>query len=126
MTAIFIVEDDLDLSEIYQALLERAGMEVEVSRDGLDATQRILAGSKAPDGVILDLHLPGLSGYQVFEQIRQRWPEIKVLVMTADEVLAAALEAQMLEARPVCVLIKPVPMADLVSVVRKYTEAGEA
>ena len=120
MIRVFIVEDDRDLSEIYRTILERAGMEVETSLDGLDASRRILAAQSAPDVVLLDLHLPGQSGYQVFEQVRERWPEIKVLVITADEGMAAALEAQIVDAHPVCVLVKPVSIADLPNVIRKH------
>jgi DNA-binding NtrC family response regulator len=125
MTKVFIVEDDEDLSEIYRGVLERAGMEVEVSMDGLDASRRIVTAESAPDAVLLDLHLPGQSGYQVFEQITARWPEIKVLVITADQTMATALDAQIVETHPVCVLIKPVPIAKLPAVINKYLEASE-
>jgi DNA-binding response OmpR family regulator len=114
--SVLVVEDNRDLAEIYRVALGNAGMSVEVCLNGEQADEV----SGRPDTVILDLHLPGKTGYQVFEEMARKWPGIKVLVVTADNALAVAMDALGAEKRPVCVLMKPVGMADLVDLIRKF------
>jgi two-component system secretion response regulator SsrB len=46
-----------------------------------------------PDIVILDLALPGMNGIEVIRQLKQRWPELIVVVLTADRTELRAREA---------------------------------
>ncbi len=62
--------------------------------NGKDAISRV--GEHRPDLVIMDLNMPGLSGMDSISEIKKRYPEVKVLVLTVhdeEEYVLACLEA---------------------------------
>ncbi len=65
---ILVVDDNIDSAESLSLLLESNRNELRLAHDGPNAL--ILAKSFLPDIVLLDIGLPGLSGYQVAEQLR--------------------------------------------------------
>ena len=68
---VLLVEDNIDLREIFRLSLMLDGHEVHVAEDGvggLDLAMRI-----DPDIVITDLGLPGLNGYQLAQRLRALW-----------------------------------------------------
>ena len=77
---ILVVEDDADISMIEQAYLESAGFEVKVIVDGLEAVRAI--ESESFDMILLDLMLPGKSGYEICREIRNKI-DIPILMVTA-------------------------------------------
>lgn len=77
---VLIVEDDADVVTTMLEALEEAGFEVCVASDGpsgLDALDAVPI-----DLVLLDLHLPGLDGFEVCQRIRRR-SEVPVVMVTA-------------------------------------------
>ncbi|MGE0444712.1 MAG: response regulator [Vicinamibacterales bacterium] len=64
---ILVVEDDVELANMYRAALRFAGFEVHTARDGLTALQALDADR--PDLVVLDLRLPTIRGEAVLEEI---------------------------------------------------------
>ncbi|HLJ97668.1 MAG TPA: response regulator [Gemmataceae bacterium] len=67
---ILLVEDHVVTAETMATLLRTYGHEVQVALDGVDALRA--AEAEPPDVVLLDIGLPGISGYQVAHQIRQQ------------------------------------------------------
>jgi CheY-like chemotaxis protein len=65
---ILIVEDNRDSADSLKALLEALGYRTQVVYDGQEAVRA--AASAPPDVIIMDLGLPGLSGYEAAQQIR--------------------------------------------------------
>ena len=65
---ILVVDDNIDSAESLSLLLESNGHELRLAHDGPNAVT--IARSFLPDIVLLDIGLPGLSGYQVAEQLR--------------------------------------------------------
>ena len=63
-----IVEDETDLAIIFSKALQEAGFETQIVRAG--DTALMWLSSTAPQIVVLDLHLPRVSGKEVLEQIR--------------------------------------------------------
>jgi two-component system, OmpR family, alkaline phosphatase synthesis response regulator PhoP len=86
-----VVEDDPDLAVIFTEALEKANYQVETIRDGLSAQRRIL--QVAPHVVVLDLHIPYISGDEILRQIRTdpRLQHTLVVVATADARMGEAL-----------------------------------
>lgn len=80
MKTVLIVEDDKIVARLYRTILERAGYETEVVTDGRVALEKIRA--RPPDGLLLDLMLPGVSGIEVLKQIRSEGLQIPVVVCT--------------------------------------------
>lgn len=80
---VVLVEDELNITEAIRFLLTREGWTVDVHGDGEDATSVIK--SLAPDLVILDVMLPGKSGFDILEEIRadSEMADLPVLMLTA-------------------------------------------
>ncbi len=77
---ILIVEDDADISMIEEAYLESAGYETKIVTDG-NAVAGVLAQEKF-DLMLLDLMLPGKSGYDICKEVRNQI-DIPILMVTA-------------------------------------------
>ncbi len=103
-----IIEDDVDLSNIFAEALKAAGYETEVVRDGAVAQQKLREG--APHIVVLDMHLPHVDGATLLSQIRANdaLKNTTVIVATAD-----ALMGDMYREQADFVLIKPISFTQL-------------
>ena len=77
---VLVVDDSVDAVEFLAKLLRLSGHEVEVAHDGSSAVQAALA--MCPDVVLLDIGLPGLTGYEVANQLRQH-AALKATVLVA-------------------------------------------
>jgi DNA-binding response OmpR family regulator len=67
---VLVVGDSAQLREVLSAVLRRAGYDVLVSGDGRDALDQF--GRARPDIVLLDLNLPGMSGWDLLARLRER------------------------------------------------------
>lgn len=70
-TKLFIVEDNVDLRQIYQLRFEVAGFKVVSSENGLDFITRI--AEEKPDVVLLDLMLPEMDGFTVLSSLKNNF-----------------------------------------------------
>ena len=80
---VLVVEDDRKVSTFIQTGLEQEGYRVDVLHDGGSAGPQALAVNY--DAVVLDLMLPGRSGFQVMRDIRARKPAVPILILTAKD-----------------------------------------
>jgi DNA-binding response OmpR family regulator len=80
---ILVVEDDPETAAFLKTLLEREKYDVTVARDGGQAHSMFVM--KKPDFVILDLILPGESGFEVCERLKTMERYVPVLILTAIE-----------------------------------------
>ena len=103
-----IIEDDADLAIIFAEAIKAAGFETQIIRDGRIALTQL--ATSAPSIVVLDLHLPNVSGATVLEKIRSdaRLTRTLVILTTADARLA-----DMLQTKADLVLVKPVSFGQL-------------
>lgn len=78
-----IVEDTDDIARIIEMTLEHLGIESKHANNGSKALQ--LVSEAFPDLILLDIGLPGMSGWEVLEAIKNRYPdaEFPVIIMTA-------------------------------------------
>lgn len=94
MTRIQVVEDSPTQAAEIEFLLKDAGYEVSVARNGVAALEAIR--QLTPDMILTDLHMPEMNGLQLIEAVRKEFPEVPVVMMTADgteEIAAQALNA---------------------------------
>jgi two-component system cell cycle response regulator DivK len=86
-----IIEDNLKLNQIFSLTLQ-ADFEIEEITDGKIALVRL--SEVVPDLVILDIHLPHVSGRELLEYIRadNRMEKTRVILTTADERQSEALQ----------------------------------
>jgi DNA-binding response OmpR family regulator len=101
-----IIEDDPKLGIIYQTALQQAGYDSDLDDNGNH--YRTLLDTRRPDLVILDLHLPFAFGGDILNEIRAKYPDMIVAVITAD-----FIKAKTLTGRADHILIKPVSVASL-------------
>ncbi len=87
MTRILVVEDEEHLAEGLRFNLEAEGYEVAIAPDGLRAVELLAARERAVDLVILDLMLPGLSGFEVLRRARASGDFVPVLILTAKDAI---------------------------------------
>ena len=80
---ILIVDDELSILVPLKFLLEKNDFSVELAQSGRDALD-LIAQSK-PDLILLDIMLPDLDGYEIYQMIRQNpeWDDIKVIYLSA-------------------------------------------
>ena len=76
---LLLVDDDPEIREIARVLLEGEGFTVTEAASGEEA---LAAFSPDTDLVILDVMMPGISGYQVCLRLRERW-NVPILFLTA-------------------------------------------
>jgi CheY-like chemotaxis protein len=119
---ILLVDDDHDTSDILRFFLEREGYDVVLAREGGEAL-RLMAEQGEPDLILLDLAMPGLSGWGVMDALARhpRWVGTPVIVVTAswevseDDVLAFGADG---------LLRKPVRPDELLATVERYSSRG--
>jgi two-component system OmpR family response regulator len=83
MAHILVVEDEEHLARGIKFNLEAEGYQVSTATNGHAALERIEARQPRVDLVILDLMLPGMSGYTVCERLRARGEDVPVLMLSA-------------------------------------------
>jgi DNA-binding response OmpR family regulator len=103
-----IIEDDPDAATIFSEALQAAGFETEIVRTGDKALKRLAVTT--PDAVVLDLHLPHVSGTDILRQIRAdaRLAKTRIIIATADPRLAELLRGQ-----ADLVFLKPISFSQL-------------
>jgi len=102
---VLLIEDEVNIAEAIRFLLMRDGWAVETHADGASAMARIR--EVRPDILVLDVMLPGRSGYEILEDLRgdPGLAELPVLVLTArgqdrERTLAEARGASLFMTKP--------------------------
>ena len=129
---LLIVDDDHNIRDMLSLVLEDAGHNVRVAKDGLEAIAAI--EKLAPDAMVLDLMMPGLDGHGVLRTMRERdlAGETRVLVLTCKMHAGEFIEAWQLGAdeyvtKPVDPFVLVGKLTDLLSVpVLQLQEEREA
>lgn len=92
--AVLVCDDSPDIRQLMTVVLERAGAEPVLAPTGEDAIA--LFAQRRPDAVLLDLDLPGMTGFEVAEQLRGQGFAGPVIAVTGggDDLSAGALRDQ--------------------------------
>ncbi len=81
--SILVVEDDRGLQKYLRELLLDNGYSVHTAGDGIEALEYF--NKSVPDIVILDLGLPTMAGEAVVGEIRKKFPELPIIILTAKD-----------------------------------------
>ena len=113
-----IIEDDNDLAAIFTEATQSAGYEAETIHTGDKAITRL--AEVTPFLIVLDLHLPGVTGPQILRLIRadERLKNIYVVIASADDRLA-----EYTRDKANMVLHKPVSFVQLRDLVQRLRSA---
>jgi two-component system, NtrC family, response regulator AtoC len=88
---VLIVDDDPALRQTMEAIVKSAGMNSITAGTGEEALETI---RRSPvDVMLLDVQLPGVSGLQVLRQVRERHPDIGVIMVSVVKEIPVAVEA---------------------------------
>jgi two-component system nitrogen regulation response regulator NtrX len=97
MASVLLVDDEPNIRRMVGALLTSEGYEVRDAANGATGLAQAAAGE--PDVVLLDLMMPGeLDGLAVLARLRERFPELPVVMMSGRAGLADAVRATKLGA----------------------------
>lgn len=86
---VLVVDDEEDLAIMAEALLISEGLDVVVVHSALDAL-RILEKDKDIDAIFSDVMMPGMTGLQLADAVREMYPRVKI-VLTSGYTLPALL-----------------------------------
>ena len=105
MTKILLVDDEPDIVEFLKYNLEQNGYDVIVGHDGLQALKKL---SENPELIILDIMMPHLDGYEVYNKIRENknFTDVPIIFLTAksgetDEIKSLELGASDFIQKPI-------------------------
>ena len=111
-------DDEIELLKPHILFLKEKGYDVVPVCSGRDAIDEIEAS--VPDLVFLDEQMPGLSGIDTLKVIKERWPQLPVVMITKSEeehIMEDALGGKISD-----YLIKPVNPSQILLTVKKHTE----
>jgi DNA-binding NtrC family response regulator len=115
---ILFADDEKSLQEFMRSELPRLGHEVTVCPDGRAALKALEKSTF--DAAILDLRMPGMTGIEVLEHIKQVSPDTEAIVMTGHASMETAIEAVRLGAFDY--ITKPCKLAELEALLEKVAE----
>lgn len=120
MASILIIDDEPSVRRLVRRLLERAGHRVVEARDGAEGV--LIFRSAPTDLVITDLYMPGQDGIETIQQLREEYPECRILAVSGGATVGAdgpLEDARLLGADEV--LAKPFQSEGLLDAVRRLT-----
>lgn len=118
-----MVDDEAYVRDSLSLLLTRQGYSVRTAAQAQDALEKNMLDGL--DGIITDLKMPGVSGLELLRQIKEKKPDLPVLVLTAHGSVASAVEC--MKAGAYEFLEKPAGMEELLQVLRRaLTESSRS
>jgi DNA-binding NarL/FixJ family response regulator len=91
---VLVVDDHPIFRSGLRNLLSEAGLQVSEAGSGIEAIER-LRTAEPPDVVLMDLHMPGLSGIEATRRLKEHAPDVRVVMLTVstshDEIVEAVL-----------------------------------
>jgi DNA-binding response OmpR family regulator len=117
---LLIVEDDAAVRRMLERSLGAEGFEITGAADG--GTALALAERTAPDLVVLDVSMPGLSGFEVCRRLRAKGLTGGVLMLTARDSIGDRIRG--LESGADDYVVKPFAIAEVVARLRALTRRG--
>ena len=115
MNKILIVDDELNMRLVLQAMLKKEGYAVTTASNGLEALKILKADQM--DIVVTDLKMPKLDGMGLLDEIIRDYPSIPVIIITAHGTIATAVDA--LKKGAFDYITKPFEQDELKQVIQK-------
>lgn len=115
MKNLLIVDDQTGIRLLLDEIFRTEGHLTTLVANGLKAIQEM--EEKTPDCVLLDMNMPGMDGLEVLRRMKQRWPEVPVLMMTAYS--DSELQDEIIRNGANAFFEKPFNIAELVSTVNE-------
>ena len=91
MKPVWIVDDDRSIRWVFEKALAREGIDFKVFASGQEALEAL--ESATPQVVVSDIRMPGSSGLELLQTLKERFPHLPVIIMTAYSDLESAVAA---------------------------------
>lgn len=85
MSTVLVVDDEPEVLRLVETVLIRNGHKVITASNGERAMEKVRKHGSAPDLLLTDVVMPGLSGPMIADQLHAQYPALKVLFMSAYE-----------------------------------------
>ena len=118
---ILVADDEESMRWVLSKALRKKGFNVDLARDGDEALRSIRSGSY--DLAILDIKMPGLSGLELLDRVRELKSDLLVVIMTAEASMKNAVEAMKRGAYDY--LTKPFDLDVIDAIIEKVDRARE-
>jgi two-component system response regulator VicR len=116
---IMVVDDEPDTVDLVKLVLEIEGFEVMTAYSGKECLGKLK--EEKPDGVLLDIMMPGMDGWEVFKNIRERYKDLPVAMLTVkNQDIDKMLGLHVLKAEDY--ITKPFGRKELVERVKKMVQ----
>lgn len=83
MKKLLVVDDEVEICEFLKAFFEDRDYEVYTASSGTNAIEVLQKIN--PQLILLDIHMPGVDGMRVLRHVKENYPQIKVIMVTAIE-----------------------------------------
>lgn len=118
--SIMIVDDDISVSGVMEAMLKNLGYRVTTFTDSVNALEELSRAAEKYDVLISDLKMPKLTGLELIKRLQRSNTRISTIIMSGDSSTITAQSAQDLGISKV--LSKPITMSELAEVVREVLD----
>jgi len=116
MTSAIVVDDDFDTVEVFSEFLSLRNVDVlGKAYDGMEGLK--LFEEKQPDIVFSDIWMPEYDGFYLLTNLKEKYPESKIIMVTAD--LTSETDAKLKSSKADFVIFKPFKIVDVMSAIDK-------
>jgi len=120
---ILIVDDDRGVRYSLKRMFEEKGMQTLIARNGREAMELLKQGAM-PDVALIDIVMPGLSGLELLEAIKEENPRLQVIMVTAHGTTERAIKAMKLGAYDY--IQKPFDIPKMWETIRKALQVAKS
>src|SRR5499426_1784704 len=92
MRPVWVIDDDRSIRWVFEKALAREGIPFKTFAQATEAMDALDA-SGAPQVLVSDIRMPGASGLDLLQSVKQRFPDLPVIIMTAYSDLESAVAA---------------------------------
>jgi DNA-binding NtrC family response regulator len=120
-TQIFVVDDEPVIASTLATILQLNGFSAKFFTNPLEALAA--ARSKAPDLLVSDVTMPGISGIDLAMTMRAQYPKCKILLFSGHPATPALLEEARVRGHEFQLLFKPLPPAEFLLEIEKMVKS---
>jgi DNA-binding response OmpR family regulator len=113
-----VVDDEFDIVNIIKLYLRGKGLNVFGFTDPLLELEHFRINCRRYSLIISDIRMPGINGFEFVRKVREIWPAVKILLMSAFEINSAELSTSLEENKIQAFIQKPISLDELGSIVQ--------
>ena len=116
MKKILVVDDEQDIRELFNEYLTKKGYTVKLAKDGLEAIS--ITDAEKFDFIFLDIKMSGLGGVETFKRIKEKTPNVSVVIMTGYRTMAEEFIRSSLKEEIHSILYKPFRIKEVLKIIK--------